>query len=239
THERQLVNQPIPELTGWLSGLAADSDAQSSLQERAELRTTLNDLQIQPLIEDLSSRHVAEEQVAAELELAWWQSALESLLDADRALLGANTTVLDRLEADFRLVDEAHAAGSSQLLAWQLAENWNIGLVDGPVEATARKRELRQSSIPWEQLTATAPHLSRPFAPVWLASPYEVDQITDTMPFDTVILVDAGAVTLAETVGAIRRAKQAVAFGDPVTQTPAAFTTRVEEEQSREEPDAA
>jgi hypothetical protein len=136
TDERQLVNQSITELTGWLAGLAAESDALANLQERTELRATLNDLQITPLIEDLSSRHVAQEQVAAELELAWWQSALESLLEADRALLGANTSVLDRLEADFRLVDEAHAAGSSQLLAWQLAENWKIGLVDWPDESS-------------------------------------------------------------------------------------------------------
>ena len=43
------------------------------------------------------------------------------------------------------------------------------------------------------------------------------------MPFDTVLLVDAGATTVAENVGAIRRAKQVVAFGDPVTQTPTPF----------------
>lgn len=229
TNERQLVNQTIPELTGWLAGLAAESDALANLQERTELRTTLNDLQIQPLIEDLSSRHVAQDQVAAELELAWWQSALESLLEADRALLGANTSVLDRLEADFRLVDEAHAAGSSQLLAWQLAENWKIALVDWPDESTELKRILRRAKVTSEQLHAASPHLSRTLAPVWLASPYEVDQISDAMHFDTVIIVDAGAVTLAETVGAIRRAKQTVAFGDPVTQTPAAFTTRIDE----------
>ena len=47
------------------------------------------------------------------------------------------------------------------------------------------------------------------------------------MPFDTVILVDAGATTVAESAGAIRRAKQVVAFGDPVTQTPAAFAIAV------------
>jgi hypothetical protein len=47
------------------------------------------------------------------------------------------------------------------------------------------------------------------------------------MAFDTVILVDAGATTLAENVGAIRRAKQVVAFGDPVTQSPTPFTTAI------------
>src|SRR5690606_8959603 len=76
-------------------------------------------------------------------------------------------------------------------------------------------------------LQTAAPHLSRVVAPVWLASPYEVPAIVDTMPFDTVILVDAGATTVAENVGAIRRAKQVVAFGDPVTQSPEPFTIAV------------
>ncbi|TQL47130.1 hypothetical protein FB562_0177 [Homoserinimonas aerilata] len=223
--DQELVNLPIADLLAKLAGLAAESDALANLQERAQLRSTLQDLQLDPLLTDLAQRHVEDDQVAAELELAWWQSALESLLDADRALLGANTSVLDRLEADFRLVDEAHAAGSAQLLAWQLAENWSIGLVDWPEEATALKQSLRREHISSEQLHDAAPHLSRTVAPVWLASPYEVDQITDAMPFDTVIIVDAGAVTLAETVSAIRRAKQVVAFGDPVTQTPTTFTT--------------
>jgi hypothetical protein len=221
--DQELVNLPIAELLAKLAGLAAESDALANLQERAELRTRLQDWQLDPLLVDLSERHVPDSQVAAELELAWWKSALESLLEADRALLGANTGVLDRLEADFRLVDEAHAAGSAQLLAWQLAENWSIGLVDWPEEAAQLKRILRRDAVTSQQLHQAAPHLSRTIAPVWIASPYEADLITDSMPFDTVIVVDAGATTLAETVGAIRRAKQTVAFGDPVTQTPAPF----------------
>lgn len=236
----QLVNLPIPQLLAKLAGLAAESDALANLQERAQLRTTLHDLQLDPLLADLSLRHVPDTEVAAELELAWWRSALESLLDADRALLGANTSVLDRLEADFRLVDEAHASGSSQLLSWQLAENWSIGLVDWPEEAASLKRILRRDSITSQQLQSAAPHLSRTIAPVWLASPYEVDLITDSMPFDTVILVDAGATTLAETVGAIRRAKQTVAFGDPVTQTPSPFRIGLADEfTERDDADAA
>ncbi|MBC7401809.1 MAG: ATP-binding protein [Microbacteriaceae bacterium] len=224
TRETKLVSLPIHILTERLGALAAESDVLNNLQERAELRATLRHLQLDPLLEDLASRHVPDEQVAAELELSWWQSALESLLEADRALLNANTSVLDRLEADFRLVDEAHAAGSAQLLGWQLAENWSIGLVDWPEEASALKTALRGPSIDARDLQEAAPHLSRTIAPVWLASPYEVAGITDTLAFDTVVLVDAGATTLAENLGAIRRGKQTVAFGDPVTQTPSPFT---------------
>jgi hypothetical protein len=231
TRETALSNQPISALLDDLRGLAADSDVLHNLQERTALMKTLADLELDPLITDLAQRHVPEEQVGAELELAWWQSALESLLAADRALLGANTPVLDRLEADFRLVDEAHAAGSAQLLGWQLAENWKIGLVDWPDEGSLLKKLLRREKMDAFDLQTTAPHLSRAVAPVWLASPYEVSTIADTMPFDTVILVDAGATTIAENAGAIRRAKQVVAFGDPVTQTPAAFKVAIDETQ--------
>jgi hypothetical protein len=223
TTDAQLANQRLDELLARLSGLAAESDALHNLQERAALLSTLRELELDPLLADLAARHVPESQVAAELELAWWRSALESLLDADRALLGANTEVLDRLEADFRLVDEAHASGSAQQLAWQLAENWSIGLVDWPDEAAALKKLLRGDAVTPRDLQEAAPHLSRAIAPVWVTSPYEVPRITDALRFDAVVLVDAGAMTIAESIGAIRRAKQIVAFGDPVTQTPSAF----------------
>ena len=219
----RLAQLPLPDLEKRLAGLAADSDVLQNLQERAKLRSMLRDLGLESLLADLAERHVPEGQVAAELELAWWRSALESLLESDRALLGANTSVLDRLEADFKLVDEAHAAGSASLLGWQLAQNWNIGLVDWPEEAAELKRLLRAQKLTTADLHHAAPHLSRTVAPVWLASPYEVHTITDKLRFDTVILVDAGAISLAESVGAIRRGKQTVAFGDPITQTPSRF----------------
>jgi len=228
TRETQLSALPLHTLGELMADLAADSDVLQNLQERSELVSTMRSLQLDPLLTDLAARHVPEEQIAAELELAWWRSALDTLLAGDRALLGARTDVLERLEADFRLVDEAHAAGSAQLLAWQLAENWKIGLVDWPDEAHELKQLLAAPQQSVEGITSSAlqqsaPHLARSVAPIWLASPYEIDAITDAMPFDTVLLVDAGATTVAENVGAIRRAKQVVAFGDPVTQTPTPF----------------
>lgn len=228
----QLASMPVSALVEKVGALAAESDVLHNLQDRTALMSALRELDLDPLIEDLARRHVPEEKVAAELELSWWKSALEALLAADRALLNANTSVLDRLEADFRLVDEAHAAGNAQLLAWQLAENWKISLVDWPDEANLLKRLLSRESISSFDLQTTAPHLSRSVAPVWLASPYEIDSVVDSIPFDTVILVDAGATTIGESVGAIRRAKQVVAFGDPVTQTPAAFALGVGEAPS-------
>jgi len=97
--------------------------------------------------------------------------------------------VLDRLEADFRLVDEAHARGNAAALAWRLAEQWSMGLVDWPEEAAALKQLLRREQVGSHELHAAAPHLDRALNPVWLASPYEMPRISPVMPFDAVILV--------------------------------------------------
>lgn len=226
---RRFSEMPIAQLQSTLAGLAAESDALQNLQERSALMGELHRMGLDPLIADLGARKVREGLIADELELAWWTSALASLLESDRALLGANTEVLDRLESDFRLVDEAHAAGNAPTLAWRIAQRWSMGIIDWPDEAEALKRALRRPSVSTRDLYTAAPHLTKSLSPVWMTSPYDVHRIVETMPFDCVILVDAGATTLAENAAAIRRGRQVVAFGDPVTQTPTPFEVAIHE----------
>lgn len=218
----KLSAQPVAQLVRTLAGLAAESRYFDNLIERAELRTDLARLGLEPLLSDLSVRHVPEARVAAELESAWWQSAIEHLLQTDKALLGANTAVVDRLERDFRLVDEAHNANSGPLLAWRLATDWRIGLIDERAEASALRQALTRTTPTPASLREAAPVLSRVLVPVWVASPYEVPLIPDA-DFDVVIIADAGAINLTEAAPAIRRARQVVLFGDPVTQAPTSF----------------
>ncbi|MBB2974968.1 hypothetical protein FHX49_000509 [Microbacterium endophyticum] len=219
----RLASLPIPQLVRTLAGLAAESSYFDNLVERAHLRTELAGLGLEPLLKELSVRHVSEKDVERELEFAWWQSALEHLLRTDRALLGANTAVVDRLERDYRLVDEAHAAAAGKLMAAQLATQWRIGIVDEEREASALKQALKQGVSSAAALTRTAPKLMRTLAPVWLASPYDVPEIPDTEMFDAVLIADAASLCLAEGAPALRRARQIVAFGDPVTQKPMPF----------------
>ncbi len=230
--QASLIMLPIGQLTHQISGLAAESEVLANLQERVATISSLRDAGLDPLLADLSNRHVPEEQVAAELELAWWQSTLEYLLTNEKALLGGQTGVLDRLEADFRLVDEAHASAGARLLAWQLAQGWSVGVIDHPDESEALKRILRVDPVRPAALAAAAPRLSRDLAPVWLTSPYEVADLPDALDFDVAIIVDGGACTVAENLGVIRRAKQLVVVGDPVTQTPSPFEIAVHEGDS-------
>ena len=223
--EESMMKLPIAALTNKISGLAAESEVLNNLQERTSLLAQLREMDLDVLLADLSSRHVAEEEVANELELSWWQSVLEGMLTTDKALLAADTSILDRLESDFRLVDEAHASANGGLLAARLAELWKIGLVDLPDEAEQLRQVLRNDYLSPHDFLRVAPRLSKALAPVWICSPYEAHLIPDSVSFDAVFLVDAGATTVAENVGAIRRGSSVVVFGDPVTQTPSRFET--------------
>ncbi|MGY1552128.1 AAA family ATPase [Microbacterium sp. A588] len=223
-----LATLPIERVQRTLAGLAARSDVFDNLVERATIRDKLATLGLEPLLAELSVRHVSEEQVAEELEFAWWQSLLERALQDNRALLGANTAVVDRLERDFRLVDEAHAAMGGPLLAWQLANQWRIAIVDEPTESQNLRRALTQGTPSTAEIVSAASTLMSVLAPAWLSSPYQVPEIPDSVEFDTVLLADAAAINLAEAAPAIRRARQVVAFGDPVTQRPTPFTMAVD-----------
>lgn len=234
---RSLTQLTIDDLKTTLAGLSAESEVLSNLQERSAVVNDLREQKLDALLLDLAERHVAETQVENELELAWWQSVLEGMLASKKALLNANTDILDRLEADFRLVDETHAGANSQSLAAKLAELWKIGLVDRADEANNLRDLLRREAVSASDVFRAAPNLAKAIAPMWICSPYEVHQIPDSVQFDTVILLDASATSVAENAGAIRRASSIAVFGDPVLDTPAPFELAMHEESLTTAPD--
>ena len=75
-----LSTLPVARLVRTLAGLAAKSDVFDNLVERAQLRDRLAELGLEPLLAELSVRHVAESRVGDELEFAWWQTLLERAL---------------------------------------------------------------------------------------------------------------------------------------------------------------
>lgn len=220
----QLSSLSLPEMVALLRKLAEDSPVFDNLIERAQVRAELAALGLEPLLADLSRRHVPVQRVRDELEYCWWQSVLESALNEDRALLGANTEVLTRLERDFRLVDEAHGSASGKVLAALLSQQWKIAIVDFPEEAAALKEALLNPTSTAADIVAAAPTLVRQLAPVWVESPYTLARIPSEVGFDAVILADAASLSVLEAIPALQRAEHVVAFGDPVTQAPSRFT---------------
>ena len=99
-HDSQkLRSVPLATLARKTTDLARESEVLHNIQERTAIVERLRAAHLEPLIDDLSARHVPADQVSFELEQAWWQSVLESMLQSNQALLAANTGVVERLEA--------------------------------------------------------------------------------------------------------------------------------------------
>ena len=233
----RLADMPSLVMLELLKDLSVESEILQSLERRREVQDHLEEMHLGPLVEDLATRHIEGGSVALELELAWWRGALETILAKEEALLGSDKDVLVRLEADFRLVDEAHAAGNAQLLAWQLAERWSLGLMDWPDEARELKKILKNQTASLHSITSLAPHLTKALAPIWISTPYEVHHIPDTTRFDLVVVMDSGVLSVAESLGSLRRAPQVVVVGDPVSQTPSQFALGVRTDRDEDAPD--
>jgi hypothetical protein len=225
------------ELMERLESLVADSRTLKTLPERTLLIENMREHGLGELLTDLAEREVPPDGVAAELELAWWQSALEAMISGDDYLAMSDGDALRQLEAEYRLADNAHIASGAARLRWQLAERWRAGIAQHARQADLLRSLLKDGRITLSALTAQAPDLVPMLVPVWSVSPY---LLTGLLPveqrFDAVVILDAEATSLQAVLPAIARARQVIAFGDDQIASPRTFTVGVERLAAGEKP---
>lgn len=220
-----LRTMPLDRLQAVLDGLARGESALRHLHERAQLLDALDREGLSELVEDFARRHVTAERAADELELAWWQSVLELLLERDGSLLNANTQVLARLERDFIAADREIADDHAAELAAVLADRWREAIGLHRDEAQELRERILADRVDPTTLMQRLPVVGRAIAPVWLFSPYQYGtDVPERAHFDTVILLDAAGIALSEAVLPIAQAEQVIAFGDPVLGLPTRFS---------------
>ncbi|WP_211876576.1 AAA family ATPase [Pseudarthrobacter albicanus] len=212
-----------------LGRLVADTGTLETLPERTLLVENMREHGLGELLADLAEREVPAESVAAELELAWWQSALEAMISGDGYLAMSDGDALRQLEAEYRLADNAHIASGAARLRWKLTERWGAAIAEHPRQADLLRSLLKDGRVTLAALTGQASELLPMLVPVWSASPY---LMTGLLPveqtFDAVVILDAEATSLQAVLPAIARARQVIAFGDDRIASPRTFTVGVE-----------
>ncbi|MEC5181983.1 DUF4011 domain-containing protein [Arthrobacter sp. CG_A4] len=225
----ELHGTPYEELMERLERLVADTGTLETLPERTLLVENMREHGLGELLSDLAEREVPVESVAAELELAWWQSALEAMISGDDYLAMSDGDALRQLEAEYRLADNAHIASGAARLRWKLAERWRAAIGENPRQADLLRSLLKDGRVTLAALTGQAPELLPMLVPVWSVSPY---LMTGVLPveqrFDAVVILDAEATSLQAVLPSIARAKQVIAFGDDRIASPRTFTVGVE-----------
>ena len=107
----EIADLPLARLQDRLERLASDDHAVTTVPQRAAALRLLRDLGLQSLVDDLRDRACAPEHVAAELDLAWWQSLLQLLLAADRDLAAPDGTADEAVLADLRTRERRRQQG--------------------------------------------------------------------------------------------------------------------------------
>ena len=166
-----LATARYEELLERLERLVADKDKLKTLPERTLIMENMREHGLGELIADLPEREVPRRVRGSELDLAWWQSALEAMISGDDFLAMSDGDELRRLEAEYRIADNAHIASGAARLRWYLAKR------GGRRWRTTRARPscsrlLKDGRVTLAALTAQAPDLVPMLVPVWSVSPY-------------------------------------------------------------------
>ncbi|WP_417216107.1 DNA helicase [Arthrobacter sp.] len=232
-----LQDLPVEDLVARLQALVDSEEALHVLPERTLVLEQLREQGLGELLDDLEAREVGVEEVAAELDLAWWQSALEAMISGDEYLAMSDGESLRRLEAEYRLADNAHIASGASRLRWQLAQRWKAALADHRAASRELRMMLKDGEPSLADLAGLGVGLVNALVPVWVGSPLLIPAVVpQDVEFDAVILLDADALSLRSAIGSISRSGQVIAFGDGMLGKPRGFHVSVDPTASAREP---
>ncbi|MEY3317335.1 MAG: hypothetical protein RLZZ503_537, partial [Actinomycetota bacterium] len=219
-----LIELPISELSATLRALATETAPLDNLAAKNDLRKRVQDAGLASLVRSLAVNGARNESLIAEFDQCWWLSALEYLLVGDNAFTSYTPELLADLETKFVMADQRLMLESRKEISYRTATRWNRAVEELPQEVEAIRALLKErvSSLP--VMTASARRLWPSLASHIASSPYELPgELLQEKVFDAVIIMDAAGTTIAENLSGLMRAKQVLAFGDPMIAEPNGF----------------
>ncbi len=210
-----LIEQPLESLRQTLKSLSETSKILENYGERSMSQQRMDEAGLGELARDLSRLHVTKPQLEKELELAWWQSALETLLSrADFELASQWQQVLEN-ENNFVVGESALIAQGAKVVAHELSKRWKNALEMHPEEAGRLKESLKKKRAVLAEISKLAPNVYSSLVPVVLMSPYEVPTLISPQDsFDVVLVLDGAGSSIAENLAGLSRVRQAIIYGD-------------------------
>jgi len=215
TITKDLTEQPLETLRSTLRSLAEDTAVLDNYPERAMTQSRLDEAGLGALSIELSKLHTTKDALQSELELAWWKSALETLLQrAGSSLVGNHEEVIAN-EQRFAKAESDLISEGSRSVSFELAGRWKQALERFPSEAQTLKELLKLKRAVLSEVQALAPNVYQALSPVVMCSPYEVPSVLAKGDlFDVALVLDGAGSSIAENYSGLMRASQLVVFGD-------------------------
>ena len=211
-----LTRETFAGLTKRLASLANQTEILEHYMDRLPILAELESHGLRELTEELCKLNPTVNQVELEYDLAWWQSAFETIVSADPRILNYSQEKIADIEQKFeQAANEVIHQGPAEV-SDRLSQVWKTAVQKYPAQADALRAQLRARRISALSAKREAGPLWDAISPAVLVSPLAVHQLSPTEAFDVVLVLDAASVGMAESVPGISRAKQVIAFGDPV-----------------------
>jgi len=237
TMSEPLISQPLEELTKTLRSLSEDTKILDNYDERSMTIQRLEEAGLGPLTVELANLHTSKEDLQAELELAWWKSALETLLERSGRSLATDSDQIVQIERRFAAAEKELIEAGSKTVAYGLSGKWKQALENHPSEAQTLKELLKLKRAVISEVGQLAPNIYQALVPVVLASPYELPTtLAKGERFDVTLVLDGAGSSIAENYAGIVRSNQVVVFGDDVIAAATGFNIEClpqEDEQAK------
>jgi hypothetical protein len=218
-----LLTADLDALAGRLQLLAERTTTLRLVPQAAALRDRLAAAGLEPLLDDLASRHVSAEDVGAELDLVWWTSLLQHVAQTDPRYGHHDGDVLREAARQFADADRACLALAAQQLhrtvAGRLVRTLDRHGDQARLVRAEAARDRRRRSLP--ELVRDAPNVLAAAHPCWAMSPLVVGEaLPPDAQFDVVVVDQASSCSVGEAVAALARGRQVVVVGDPQQPAP-------------------
>src|SRR5699024_9953307 len=148
------------------SKLVEDSHTLHTLPERTIVIDQLTEQGLEDLLDDFQARGVSSDQVTLELEVSWWQSALEAMVSADEHLAATTGVQLARLAEECCAADTAHEDSGPSRIRHTLATRSEKATRDYPDAADSLRRLLRTGGANVETILSINSNLLQPLVPI-------------------------------------------------------------------------
>ena len=220
-----LSRMSFSELAQKLEQLASNTGLLDRYMERKPIIEKLEATGLGQLYRELAKIGPSREGVQQEFELAWWQSALEATVKRNPAILDFDADRIASLEAGFEEAGREVISAGVENLRTQLADRWKSGIAKHPAAADKLRAQLRTRTMDLKQGLLAGGELWRALTPAVAISPYRIWELAGSDSYDAVVVLDAGSAGAAESIFALSKAKQVIAFGDPHIAAPENFDT--------------
>ena len=210
-----LTEQPLESLRGILKSLAEDTKILNNYSERSMTEQRIDEAGLKELSHELARLHTSKDALHSELELSWWKSVLETLLQRSGESLATDSDQVVRNEEYFAKIESDLIAEGSKALSYALAQKWKTAIQSFPSEAQTLKELLKLKRAVLAEVCQLAPNVYQALVPVVMVSPYEVPTaLASSDQFDVALILDGAGSSIAENLAGLTRVKQAIIFGD-------------------------